>query len=163
MGWLKKFPRLSSILLIATYGVFGWIYGSWTVELATDVRLWYGLVRLSIASAISYGLGLCLILIIIIFFTAPTTIFTLGMASWFRLDAEAFIAIAASVVIFAFIVEYPIAFTRFLVLSATAMLFRLDLQTMGYSQNIAQVILIMLSLTAFTIGVLFKFYEQSLF
>lgn len=163
MGWLKKFPRLSSILLIATYGVFGWIYGSWIVELATDIRLWYGLVSLSIASAISYGLGLCLILIIIIFFTAPTTIFTLGMASWFRLDAEAFIAIAASVVIFAFIVEYPIAFTRFLVLSATAMLFRLDLQTMGYSQNIAQVILIMLSLTAFTIGVLFKFYEQSLF
>lgn len=163
MNWLQKVPKISLILLIATYGVFGWIYGTWTIELAAEFRLWYALVTPSIALAISYGLGLCLILIIIIFFTAPIALFTLGMSGWFKLDFKALGAIAASIIIFGFIVEYPIAFTRFLVLSATAMLFRLDLQTMGYSQNIAQVILIMLSLTAFTIGVLFKFYEQSLF
>jgi hypothetical protein len=154
MNWLQKVPKISSILLIAIYGVFGWIYGSWTIELATDVRLWYGLVRLSIASAISYGLGLCLILIIIIFFTAPVAIFTLGMSGWFKLDFQALGAIAASIIIFALIVEYPIAFTHFLVLSAAAMLLRLDLQTMGYSHNIVQLILIILSAISFTVGML---------
>ena len=154
MDWLKKFPRLSLILLIATYGVFGWIYGSWTIELAAEYRLWYGLVTPAIALAISYGLGLCLILIIIIFFTAPVALFTLGMASWFKLDVKAFFTIAASVVIFAFIVEYPIAFTRCLVLSAAAMLFRLDLQTMGYSQKLAKLILIVLSAISFIAGML---------
>lgn len=154
MDWLKKFPRLSLILLIATYGVFGWIYGSWTMELAAEYRLWYGLVEPMIASAISYGLGLCLIIIIIIFFTAPVAIFTFGMASWFRLDVEAFFAIAVSVVIFALVVEYPIAFTRFLILSAAAMLFRLDLQTIGYSQNLSKLILIVLSAISFSVGML---------
>lgn len=154
MGWLKKVPRLSSILLIATYGVFGWIYGSWTIELATESKLWYGLVTPSIASAISYGLGLCLILIIIIFFTAPIALFTLGMSGWFKLDFKALGAIAASIIIFGFIVEYPIAFTRLLVLSAAAMLFRLDLQTTGYSNRKAQLILIVLSEIAFTVGML---------
>lgn len=154
MNWLQKVPRLSLILLIATYGVFGWIYGSWTMELETEYRLWYGLVTPPIASAISYGLGLCSIAIIIIFFTAPVAIFTLGMSSWFKLDAQAFFAIATSVVIFAFVVEYPIAFTRFLILSAAAMLFRLDLQTIGYSQNIAQLIPIVISAISFSAGML---------
>lgn len=158
MNWLQKVPRLSLILLIATYGVFGWIYGSWTIELETEYRLWYGLVTPLIASAISYCLGLCLILIIIIFFTAPVALFTLGMSSWFKLDAQAFFAIAASMIIFAFVVEYPIAFTRFLILSAAAMLFRLDLQTTGYSHKIAQLILIVLGSISFSAGMLL-FYE----
>lgn len=158
MNWLQKVPKISSILLIATYGVFGWIYGSWTMELETEYRLWYGFFRTPIASAVSYGLGLCSIAIIIIFFTAPVAIFTLGMASWFKLDAKGFFTIAASVVIFALVVEYPIAFTRFLILSAAAMLFRLDLQTLGYSQNIAQVILIVLGAISFSAGMLL-FYE----
>lgn len=158
MDWLKKVPRLSLILLLATYGVFGWIYGSWTTEIATDVRLWYALTTPLIATVISYVLGLCLILIIIIFFTAPIALFTLGMSSWFKLDIKAFFAIAASIMIFAFVVEYPNAFTRILVLSAAAMLFRLDLQTMGYSQTNAQLVPLVLSAIAFTVGIVL-FYQ----
>ncbi|VEP16462.1 conserved membrane hypothetical protein [Hyella patelloides LEGE 07179] len=165
MDWFKKIPRISPILLIATHGVFGWLYGSWVIEeLATKARLWYAWVTPSTALAISYGLGLLSIILVILFFTTPITLITLGMDNWFRADAKALFTIIVSIVLFAIIIEYPVVLIRFLILSAAAMLFRLDLQTAGCSHKIAQVILIVLGLTAFTIGMLlFKFYGKSLF
>ena len=159
MGWLKKVPKISLFLLIATYGVFGWLYSSWIVKLAIEEQLWNRWVTPSIALAIFYGLGLLCIITVIVFFTAPMTLFTLGMENWFRADAKALFAIAVSIVIFTLIIEYPVVLTRFLILSAAAMLFRLDLRTVGCPNKIAQLILIVLSLIAFALGVLiFNFY-----
>lgn len=154
MVWLKKFPKISSLLLVATYGVFGWIYGSWAVNLANRSQLWHKWFISSVASSISYGLGLLLIVIVIVSFTAPISLLTLGMDSWFKLDSKAVIAIALSIAICIIIVEHPTALVRFLILSAAATLFRFDLQTNGYSSKTAQLILIFLAAIAFTAGVL---------
>lgn len=154
MTWLKKFPKVSFLLLMATYGVFGWLYGDWVVDLTTRKQLWHGWFRSSVASSISYGIGLFLIVIIVFSFTAPITLLTLGMDSWFKLDSKAIAMIALSITAFALIVEHPVALARFLILSAAATLFRFDLQTAGYSSKIAKWILIVLGAIAFIIGVL---------
>lgn len=154
MARLKKFPKISSLLLIATYGVFGWIYGSWIVELTAEKELWHEWFIPLVALGISCGLGLLLIIIIILFFTAPITLLTLGLDNWLRVDSKALIAIALSIAAFIIIVEHPVVLARFLILSAAATLFRFDLQTVGYSSKIAQWILLILSAIAFIIGVI---------
>ena len=159
VDWLKKAPKVSSLLLIATYGVFGWLYSSWMIKFAFKLQLIYEWIKPQFALATSYGIGLLCIFLIIKFFTTPITLFTLGMESWFRIDARAFFAIAISIIIFAIIVEHPVALSRFLVLSAAAILFRLDLQTLGCPKIIARIILAVLCSIAFTTGVgLFYFY-----
>ena len=165
MDWFKKIPRISPILLIATHGVFGWLYGSWVMEeLATKARFWYGWATPSTALAISYGLGLLSIILVIVFFTTPISLITLGMDNWFRADAKALFTILISILLFAIIVEYPVILIRFLILSAAAMLFRLDLRTAGYSRKTAQVVVVVIGLTAFTMGMLlFNFYGKSFF
>ena len=153
MGRLPKIPLVSFLLLTATYGVFGWLYATWVAELATEAKLWHGWLVPSFAFAISYGLGLLAIILIIVFFTSPMSLLTLGMDNWLRADAKAIFAIAASIIIFALVVEYPIFLTRSLIMSATAILFRLDLQTFGCSHTLARYLLIFLSIVLFAGGV----------
>jgi hypothetical protein len=153
MAWFKKIPKISSLLLIATYGVFGWIYGAWVVELTAQEQLWHKWFISSVALGISYGLGLLLISIIVLYFTAPITLLTLGMNHWLKVDSKALIAIALSISAFIIIVEHPVVLARFLILSAAATLFRFDLQLAGYPSKIAQGILVFSSALAFTIGV----------
>ena len=152
MDWLGKIPKISFLLLIATYGVFGWLYGSWVIELANETELWFRWTEISIALGISYGLGLLFIGSIAIFCNAPLSLLTLGMSNWFKFDAKAIFAIATSVVVFAIVVEYPAILGRFLVLSSAAILFRLDLQAVGRSHRVSQAILIVISTIAFTTG-----------
>jgi hypothetical protein len=162
MARLKKFPKVSCLLLIATYGVFGWLYGDWIVELTNKEQLWHKWFIPSIALGISYGIGLLLIAIVVLFFTAPITLLTLGMDSWFKLDSKAIIAIAISIAICIIIVEHPVVLSRFLILSAAATLFRFDLQTAGYQYTRARWILIFVGAFSFMIGVLLvNFWESS--
>ena len=152
MDWFGKIPKISSFLLIATYGVFGWLYGSWIAELANKTKLWFQWAEVPIALGISYGLGLLFIGSIAVFCNAPINLLTLGMSNWFRFNTRAIFAIATSVIVFALVIEYPAIFGRFLVLSSAAILFRLDLQTIGCSYRISQTILIVLGAIAFTTG-----------
>ena len=159
MGWLRKIPKISLFLLISTYGVFGWLYNSWAIELIIEEQILNRWFKPPVALAITYGLGVLCIICLILFFTTPITMLTLGMDNWFRADAGAFFAIAFSIFIFAILVKYPVIFSHFLVLSAAAMLFRLDLQTAGCPSRFAQFILIILSLIAFALGLaIFNFY-----
>ena len=155
MGKLPKIPLVSFLLLTATYGVFGWLYAAWVTDLAAKAKLWHGWLAPQSAFAISYGLGLLVIIWIIVFFTSPMSLLTLGMDNWLRADAKALFAIALSIVIFALVVEYPIFLTRSLILSATAILFRLDLQTVGCSHTLARYLLVFLSIVLFAGGVFF--------
>jgi hypothetical protein len=154
MAWLKKFPKISSLLMIATYGVFGLIYGALVRDFIVREQLWHKWFIPSVAIGISYGIGLLLIIIIVLFFTAPITLLTLGMNHWLKLDSRALLAITFSLAVFIIIVEHPVALARFLILSAAATLLRFDLQLAGYSYKITQVILTLFSAIAFTVGVI---------
>jgi hypothetical protein len=153
MAWLKRFPKISSLLMIATYGVFGWIYGALVRDLIAQEQLWHKWFISSVALGISYGIGLLSIIIIVLFFTAPITLLTLGMNHWLKLNSRALLAITLSLAAFIIIVEHPIALARFLILSAAATLFRFDLQLAGYSYKITHIIITLCSAIAFTIGV----------
>lgn len=160
MGWLKKIPRLSLLLMLLTYGVFGWLYSKWALTFAVKLVIKYELISPLIAQAAFLGLGLISISIAVSYFTSPISLLTLGMSNWFRADAKALMTIAISIVVFAIIIEHPVALTRFLILSSAAMLFRLDLQTSGCSQKSAQIIIIFVSGVAFSVGLLL-FYSHS--
>lgn len=160
MGWLKKIPRISLFLLLLTYGVFGWLYSEWTLPLSAKLSAKHELVSPLIAQAALFSLGLLSISIAVSYFTSPISLLTLGMSNWFRADAKALLTIALSIVVFAIIIEHPVALTRFLILSSAAMLFRLDLQTSGCSQKSAQIIIIFVSAIAFSAGLLL-FYSHS--
>lgn len=157
--WVKKIPKVSFLLLIATYGVFGWLYSSWMMRFALQLQLRWERIAPITAHSIAYAIGLLAVLTIVLFFTAPMSLFTLGMDSWFRIDAKAFVAIAISIMMFAIVIEHPVALARFLILSAAAILFRLDLRTMGCPKIRARIILLTFSSIAFTVGVrLFYIY-----
>jgi len=160
MSWLKKIPRISLLLLLLTYGVFGWLYSKWALPFAAELGAKYELISPLIAQVAFFGLGLVSISIAVSYFTSPISLLTLGMSNWFRADAKALLTIALSIVIFAIIIEHPMALTRFLILSSAAILFRLDLQTSGCSQKSAQIIIIFVSSIAFSAGLLL-FYGHS--
>ncbi len=160
MALLSKIPKLSLILLIAIYGVFGWLYGGLVREAIALVGSRYRWLTPLLTEVICYLAGLIAIIILIVYFTTPITLLTLGMGNWFRADARAIVSIAISIIIFALIIEYPAILSRFLILSAAAMLFRLDLHTLGYSRTISHLILISFSLLSFSGGILFFNYER---
>ncbi len=160
MSWLKKIPKLSLILLGAIYGVFGWLYGDWAKEAIALLELRHQWLTPLVTEVIYYLAGLIAIVILLIYFTTPMTLLTLGMGNWFRADAKAIASIAVSIIVFALIIEYPAMLSRFLVLAAAAMLFRLDLHILGYPKAISNLILIGCSLLSFTGGVLLYNYER---
>lgn len=160
MGWLKKIPRISLLLLLLTYGVFGWLYSEWAIPLAATLSTKHELISPLIAQVTLFSLSLLAIAIAVSYFTSPISLLTLGMSNWFRADAKALVTIFLSIVLFAIIIEHPATLTRFLILSSAAMLFRLDLQTSGCPQKLAQIIIILVSVIAFSAGLLF-FYGYS--
>ena len=160
MGWLKRIPRISLLLILLTYGMFGWLYSEWALPLADKLDAKHELISPLIAQITLFGLGLLSISFAVSYFTSPISLLTLGMSNWFRADAKALLTIALSIVVFAVIIEHPVILTRFLILSSAAMLFRLDLQTSGCPQKSAQIIIILMSAIAFSAGLLF-FYIYS--
>lgn len=164
MGWFKKIPKLSLLLLIATYGVFGWLYSVWSSETLVLLSPRYPWLAARFFTFITYdtvsfAVGAIAIITLVTCFTAPIALLTLGMNNWLRFDAKAVASIAITIAIFALVVEYPAVLVRLLVLSAAAMLFSLDMQTLGYSKRMSRVILLFLCLVSFTSGVLLYHYE----
>ena len=113
MGWLNKIPKLSLILLIAIYGVFGWLYGEWMQLITGNFTPTYQWLSSLTTEIIAYAVGLVAIVVVITYFTTPINLLTLGMGNWFRADAKAVFSIAISIIIFALVIEFPAMLSRF--------------------------------------------------
>ena len=141
---MKKLPWISLLLLLSTYGVFGW------------------LITTSDKSGLLWLLGAAYTLLINSALTAPWALLQGFYASFLQSDSRAF----ASVIIGAFVavvfIHWSETFIRILVLICASALARLDLQTESYGKWLAFGILLVVSLTGFGLGVLAKLWNWPL-
>ncbi len=158
MRWLKKFPWLSLIILNATYGVAGWHYAEWSQEIIFKGQLWHWTIEPAIAAIIIYGLAILGVIAIANLVNTPFESLTMGLGGWLKSEAKAVMSIFFGALAFALIVQRLQHFSRFLVLLAAFLLFKLDFRTAGYSETTSRIILIFFSLGSFAGGVALFYY-----
>jgi len=139
MWFIKKLPWASLLLLVFTYGLFGWLIS------ATDRSIWLWL------------MGASYILLIALALTAPFTLMKTFYTSWLKSDARAFLSVIVGAFVAVLIVTWLEVFVRILVLLSAAALVRLDLQTAGYNEWQCFSILVIISLTGFGLGILTQY------
>jgi|GEM_PF-1544758 len=148
---------LSFLLLLLTYGIVGWIYGSWidnVIEQEDILTQFIDPVRISIL----YGAAVIGIMLLVVIFTSPVSMVTVGLNRWLKSDTRAFLSIFIGAFTFAIIVQRVDLFVRFIVLMAAVFLGKLDLQLIGISRWMSSLILVFLCWFGFTGGIL-AFYR----
>jgi len=148
---------LSLLLLLLTYGAEGWIYGSWIRQFVAENDI---LDRLLASTQISilYGIAAISIMLMVVGFSSPVSLMTVGLDRWLKSDTRAFLSIFIGAFAFALIVQRIDFFARFLVLVAAVFLGKLDLQLVGCSRWLCSLILVLLCWFGFTGGIL-AFYR----
>ena len=147
---------LSILLLLLTYGVEGWFYGLWIDRwLERSVLLQFAEPT---RWGILYGVAIASILLLVILFTSPFSLMTVGLNNWLRSDTRAFLSIFIGAFAFAILVQRVDYFARFLVLVSAVFLAKLDLQLIGCSRWLCSLILAVLCWFGFTGGIL-AFYS----
>ena len=147
---------LSTLLLLLTYGTEGWFYGLWI-----DRRLEQStLLQFSESTrwSILYGAAIVGILLLVILFTSPFSLMTMGLDNWLKSDTRAFLSIFIGAFTFAILVQRVDYFARFLVLISAVFLVKLDLQLVGCGRWLCSLILAILCWFGFTGGIL-AFYS----
>ena len=158
---LKNNPRFffifSLLLLLLTYSVEGWLYGSWIGNVIEQQEL---LLQFTPADRISilYTGAVVGITLLVIIFTSPVSLLTVGLNNWLKSDIRAFLSIFIGAFAFAIIVQRVDYFIRFLVLVSAVFLGKLDLQLIGISRWTSSLILVFLCWFGFTGGIL-AFYK----
>ena len=133
---MKKLPWASLLLLVFTYGLFGWLIS------ATDI------------SWLLWLMGGVYVLLIALALTAPFRLIRSFYTSWLQSDTRAFLSVIFGALVAVVIINWLAIFIRILVLVSAAALVRLDLQTAGYTKWQAFGILLTVSLAGFGLGVL---------
>lgn len=159
MAWLKKFPGISLFLLLLTYGVEGWLYGSWGTKFLEKSDLLIELAERT-RFGILYGVAITTIIFCVVIFTAPISLVAISLDNWLKSDTRAFLSIFLGAFAFTMIVQKVDYFARFLVFTACALLFKLDLQLIGFNRWLCTLILIVFCWLGFTGGIL-AFYVLS--
>lgn len=158
---LKENPKFSLIfsllLLLLTYGAEGWIYGSWIFKFVEAESFLSKLVQ-SAQISILYGSAVIGIMFLVVIFTSPVSLVTVGLDRWLKSDTRAFLSIFIGAFTFAIVVQRVDFFGRFLVLVAAVFLGKLDLQLIGISRWLCSLILVLLCWFGFSGGIL-AFYQ----
>ncbi len=136
MLFVKKLPWASLLLLVFTYGLFGWLIS------ATDI------------SWLLWLMGGVYVLLIALALTAPFRLIRSFYTSCLQSDTRAFLSVIFGALVAVVIINWLAIFIRILVLVSAAALVRLDLQTAGYTKWQAFGILLTVSLAGFGLGVL---------
>ena len=153
MTWLRKSPVISLFLLLLTYGVEGWLYGSWATLVLENSDL-YGNLAATTRFGILYGGAVIAILLCVVVFTAPISLVALSLDNWLKSDMRAFLSIFLGAFAFTMIVQKVDYFVRFSVLVASALLLKLDLQLIGFNRWLCTLCLIIFCWLGFTGGIL---------
>ena len=158
---LSKNPRFflifSLVLFLLTYGIEGWLYGSWMNRFLKQENV---LIQFTEPArfGVLYVSAVIGILFLVIIFASPISLITIGLDNWLKSDTRAFLSIFIGAFAFAILVQRVDYFARFLVLISAVFLLKLDLQLVGYSRWLSSLILIILCWLGFTGGIL-TFYE----
>jgi hypothetical protein len=142
-----KLPLTSLLLLLFTYGVFGWL-------VATDAQR-NDLDTLSELSSLLWLDG-AIILLLALSLAAPFQGIQNFYTSWMKSDTKAFFAVILGAFMAVVILRWIEVFLRIVVLLSAGALVRLDLQTAGYSKWQSFAILLVVSLMGFGLGVVLR-------
>ena len=157
----KKNPRfsltLSLLLLLLTYSAEGWLYSSWIYEFIQQENILTNFIE-SARISILYGVAILGIAFLVIMFTSPVFLLTVGLNNWLKSAIRSWLSILIGAFAFTMIVQRIDFFARFLVLVSAVFLGKLDLQLIGCSRWLCSLILILLCWLGFTGGIL-AFYE----
>ena len=154
----KTTTGISTTLLIMTYGVFGWLYASWVIRVLGDESIIFQVFKPKIAVGLLYGIGTIWILAIALIFTTPVALMTITLNNWLKSDMRAFFLVFFGALGFALIVQRLDFFSRFLILLASAILVKLDLQTLGLSRWLSYCVLAVMCLCSFFGGITAFYY-----
>jgi hypothetical protein len=160
MFWNKKIPWLSLSLLALAYGTFGWIYSETISNLTASILDEKEALVNANLFGLLYGLGAILVVVIALSFTAPVTILQLILGDWFRSDKSAVVSVLIWAFVAVIIVSWLAYFVRLLVLLSAAILARLELQTVGYTQKQGIIILVLICLLSYFLGISFFQYSD---
>lgn len=156
MSGLKQFPWLSLSLFLFTCSIFGWFLfestPSWTIWLFERVQsLGWSLSQATLSQILTL-LEIGLSLVILLAFTSPIALVKFCFGRWLESDEKAIY----SFLIWSFLIVVMICwlehFIRFLILLASTVLARLDLQTAGYNEWQMLTILAITYLMGFGLG-----------
>lgn len=139
MSFVKKLPWASLALVIFTYGVFGWLYAP---RISREYLQWETDVVWKTA----------LVLLISLALTVGVMILRNYIDTLLKSDLSAFITIVVISFVAVIILRWIEISIRILVLVAAGALARLDLQTAGFSQLQAFLMLTFASLAGFGLG-----------
>jgi hypothetical protein len=158
---LKNHPRsslvFSLLLVLSTYSAEGWLYGSWIYGLLEQKNILNNFVE-SARLSIVYGVAILGIAILVVLFTSPVFLITVGLNNWLKSAVRSWLSILIGAFAFTMIVQRIDFFARFLVLVAAVFLGKLDLQLVGCSRWLCSLVLVLLCWLGFTGGIL-AFYE----
>jgi len=158
---LKEKPRFSLVfsllLLLLTYGAEGLLYGAWMQGLVRQESFLTNFIE-STRLSILYGASLLGIMLLVVMFTSPVFLLTVGLSSWLKSDTRTLISVLLGAFAFAIIVQRVDYFGRLLVLVSAVFLGKLDLQLAGCNRWVCSLILILLCWFGFTGGIL-AFYQ----
>jgi hypothetical protein len=154
MTWLKRFPWLACLILLLTYGIFGWLYGSWTIWIVEKEQEFGWLLRENIATVLIELFGAFLVLLLALAFAAPIALMTFSMGNWIKNETRAFFGLLLISVIGVILIYWLEYLAQLLLLLAAASLFRLELQKAGYKQKQSTFILTIFCLLGFGGGLL---------
>lgn len=142
-----KLPLTSLLLLLFTYGVFGWL-------VATDAQR-NDLDTLSELSSLLWLDGV-IISLLALSLAAPFQAIQNFYTSWMKSDTKAFFTVILGAFMAVVILRWIEVFLRIVVLLSAGALVRLDLQTAGYSKWQSFAILLVVSLMGFGLGVVLR-------
>jgi hypothetical protein len=158
---LKEKSRFSLVfsllLLLLTYAAEGLLYGTWMQEFVEQEGFLTNFIQ-SARISILYGASLLGIMLLVVMFTSPVFLLTVGLSSWLKSDMRTLISVLLGAFAFAIIVQRVDYFARFLILISAVFLGKLDLQLAGCNRWVCSLILIMLCWLGFTGGIL-AFYQ----
>jgi hypothetical protein len=158
---LKNHPRsslvFSLLLVLSTYSAEGWLYGYWIYGLLEQEHILNNFVE-SARLSILYGVAVLGIAFLVVLFTSPVFLITVGLNNWLKSAIRSWLSILIGAFAVTMIVQRIDFFARFLVLVSAVFLGKLDLQLVGCNRWLCSLILVLLCWLGFTGGIL-AFYE----
>lgn len=151
---MKKLPWASLLILLFTYGVFGWLIYSETHGLAHTSPEEAASLKLSNNYWSLWLTGAIDVVLIALSLIAPFKLVQDFYDTILKSDIRSFLAVIIGAFLVVVIINWIEVTVRILVLLSAGALARLDLQTRGYSQWQAFGILVFFSLIGFALGVI---------
>ena len=162
MPWLKSVPLISIVLVMITYGVFGWSMAETTlpwVHLVHDqLHVFAWDVKEQTILIVIHGFALLAITIATLALTAPITLMTYFVGSWVQSEARSIISMVLWSFLFVVALRWFNYFINLFMLLSAAILGRMELRYTGLNQTVSLCLLTLICVGSFSGGVLSYFH-----